>query len=106
MSDKESQAAAEVSAIHELHHVRKELQRLNRHRYIRMHNSAPRLIWFNLLRGMAFGLGSVLGASVILSLFAWSVSQIEFLPIIGDWASEVLRQIEGTRENAPAEAAR
>ena len=77
--------------------VRKELELLNSHRFIRMHNSALKLIGFNLLRGLAFGLGTVLGASVLLSFFAWSINQIEFLPIIGEWATEILRQIEEGR---------
>ncbi len=94
MPQDEPRSPAELSATDELHAVRKELQRLNSHRFIRMHNSAFRLIWFNLLRGLAFGLGTVLGASVLLSFFAWSVSQVEFLPIIGEWATEILRQIE------------
>jgi hypothetical protein len=71
-----------------------ELAKLNSHRFIRMHNSLPRLILFNFLRGLAFGLGTVLGASVLLSLVVWSLSQIEFLPIIGEWASEIARQMQ------------
>ena len=78
----------------ELRALRGEVARLNKHRYIRMHNSLAWLIFFNLIRGLAFGLGTVLGASVLLSLLAWSLSQIEFLPIIGEWAAEVLRQME------------
>lgn len=81
----------------DLRAVRRELELLNSHRFIRMHNSALKLIGFNLMRGLAFGLGTVLGASVLLSLFAWSISQIEFLPIIGEWATEILRQIEEAR---------
>ncbi|MDF1669851.1 MAG: DUF5665 domain-containing protein [Roseovarius sp.] len=94
MSEQNQVTEAEISATSELQAVRKELELLNSHRFIRMHNSVLRLIGFNLVRGLAFGLGTVLGASVLLSLFVWSVSQIEFLPIIGEWASEILRQIE------------
>lgn len=89
---------AELSATAELQAVRKELQKLNSHRFIRMHNSYLRLIGFNFVRGLAFGLGTVLGASVLISFIAWSVSQIEFLPIIGEWATEILRQIELIQE--------
>jgi len=94
MSEKNQVTEAEISATRELQAVRKELELLNSHRFIRMHDSMFRLIGFNLVRGLAFGLGTVLGASVLLSLFVWSVSQIEFLPIIGEWASEILRLIE------------
>lgn len=78
----------------ELRALRAEVARLNAHRYIRMHNSLPRLVFFNFLRRLAFGLGTVLGASLLLSLLAWSLSQIEFLPIIGEWAAEIARQMQ------------
>jgi len=88
----ERSLSAETTA--ELQAVRSELKKLNSHRFIRMHNSVFRLIIFNFMRGLAFGLGTVLGASVLLSLLAWSLAQIEFMPIIGEWAAEVLRQME------------
>ena len=67
-----------------------EVHKMNSHRFIRMHNSLPRLIWFNFMRGLAFGLGSVLGATVLVSVLVYFLSQINFIPIIGDWATEVL----------------
>ncbi|MEM9796300.1 MAG: DUF5665 domain-containing protein [Pseudomonadota bacterium] len=74
--------------------LRRELARLNRHRFIQVHNSMPRLILFQLARGIAFGLGGVLGATVVLSILVWSLSQINFVPIIGDWATEIIRLIQ------------
>ncbi|WP_298437020.1 DUF5665 domain-containing protein [uncultured Jannaschia sp.] len=73
--------------------LRREVARLNRHRWLQIHNSVPKLIMFQLYRGIAFGLGGVLGATVVLSVLVWSLSQINFIPIIGDWASEVIRLI-------------
>lgn len=94
----DSQAQPESSSTAaELRELRHELELLNSHRFIRMHNSLWRLVGFNLLRGLAFGLGTVLGASVLLSLLAWSISQIEFLPIIGEWAAEIARQMQEVR---------
>ena len=74
--------------------VARELQTLNQHRFIKVHNSFGRLILFQLVRGLAFGLGSVLGATIVVSILAWFISQIEFIPLIGNWASEILQQIE------------
>ncbi len=74
--------------------LRREVARLNGHRFIQVHNSIPRLILFQLYRGLAFGLGTVLGASLLLSILVWSLSQINFIPIIGDWATEVLETIQ------------
>ncbi|MCZ0812055.1 MAG: DUF5665 domain-containing protein [Pseudomonadota bacterium] len=82
----------------ELHALRAEVARLNAHRFVRIHNSIPRLLLFNLARGLAFGLGTVLGASVLLSLLAWALSQVEFLPIIGEWVAQIARQIDSSVE--------
>ncbi|QGX97817.1 hypothetical protein EI983_05820 [Roseovarius faecimaris] len=99
MSKADDRREAELSVTAELKAVRKELEQLNSHRFIRMHNSFFRLIGFNLARGLAFGLGTVLGASALISFIAWSVSQIEFIPIIGEWATEILKQIEQIQES-------
>lgn len=79
--------------------LRVELERLNSHRFIRLHNSMPRLLAFNFARGLAFGLGTVVGASVLLSVVVWSLGQIDFIPVIGEWASEIAREIDAGRGN-------
>lgn len=66
---------------------------MNSHRFIRMHNSLAKLIWFNFMRGLAFGLGSVIGATVLVSVLVYFLRGIDFIPIIGDWATEVLSVI-------------
>ena len=90
--DRAHDDAAEMAQ--EVRALRDELGRLNAHRFVRIHNSILRLLAFNFARGLAFGLGTVLGASVLLSAVAWSLSQVEFLPIIGEWVSQIARQME------------
>jgi len=63
---------------------------MNSHRFIRMHNSLSKLIWFNFMRGLAFGLGSVIGATVLVSVLVFLLREINFIPIIGEWATEIL----------------
>ncbi|MDX5402943.1 MAG: DUF5665 domain-containing protein [Rhodobacterales bacterium] len=75
----------------------KELERLNAHRFVKVHNSIYRLIGFQFARGLAFGLGSVLGASILVSLLAWWLAQIEFLPIVGEWATRLVQEIDMPR---------
>lgn len=67
-----------------------EVHKMNSHRFIRMHNSLSKLIWFNFMRGLAFGLGSVIGATLLVSVLVYLLRGIDFIPIIGDWATEVL----------------
>jgi hypothetical protein len=77
--------------------LRAEVARLNGQRIVRMHNSPMIMIAANLARGLAFGLGSVLGASLLVSLLGWWLSQFEFIPVLGRWAAEVAQEIEQSR---------
>jgi hypothetical protein len=82
----------------EVRALRAEVALLNSHRFVRIHNSLPRLLAFNFARGLAVGLGTVLGATVLLSVFVWSLSKIEFLPIIGDWAAQIAEEMRTAQE--------
>lgn len=87
MERDESRITADLEAL------TKELERLNSHRYIRVHNSMFRLILFNLVRGLAFGLGSVFGATIIVSLVAYFLNQMDFVPFVGEWAKGIAADI-------------
>ncbi|SLN68357.1 hypothetical protein AQS8620_03219 [Aquimixticola soesokkakensis] len=77
----------------DLEGLRIEVARLNNHRFIKIHNSTLRLVWFQLLRGLAFGFGSVAGATVVVSIAGYFLSHIDFVPILGDWASALAEEI-------------
>src|SRR6056297_3339016 len=94
----QNSAQAQDALASEIAALRAEVAHLNAHRFVRIHNSIPRLLAFNFARGAAFALGTLLGASMILSALAWTVSQIEFLPVIGEWGAEIVRQIEAAAE--------
>lgn len=82
----------------ELRHIRDQLERLNRHQFIQLYNSVPRMLWFQFLRGIAFGLGSVIGATIIVSLLISLLAQVEFIPIIGEWAKQIILEIQPQSE--------
>ncbi|MCT4558125.1 MAG: DUF5665 domain-containing protein [Pelagimonas sp.] len=81
----------------DLNRLSDEVERLNGHRFVQMHNSPMRLISFHFLRGLAFGLGTALGASLLVSLLVLLLGQIEVVPIIGGLATDVLQEIERAR---------
>lgn len=74
-----------------------EVRKLNEHKFIKVQNSLWRIVTYQFLRGLAFGLGTALGATVLVSLLVWWLSQFEFLPIIGEWAAELVKQIESAQ---------
>ncbi len=78
----------------EIAELKQELRRLNNHRFVRIHNSAWRLVQFQFIRGLAFGLGSVIGATFLVYLLVYSLSNIDFIPIVGEWAKEIADMIK------------
>lgn len=74
--------------------INDQLVSLNHHNLVVTYNSLPRFIWFSLLKGIAVGLGSVLGATVVLSALVFVLSQIEFIPVIGEWVTSILEVVQ------------
>ncbi|WP_164659536.1 DUF5665 domain-containing protein [Tropicibacter sp. Alg240-R139] len=80
----------------EIRALREEIAKFNGHRFVRVQNSVWLMLWQALLRGMAVGLGTVIGASILVSAVVYMLSQIDFLPIIGDWAKEISQAIQSS----------
>lgn len=57
-----------------------------------------RILGWQVLRGLAFGLGSVMGATLLVSIIGWWLAQIEFLPLIGQWAVRIGEEINRARQ--------
>lgn len=74
--------------------LRQEVATLNGHSYLRIQNSVWRMMGYAFLRGLAMGLGTVVGATVLVSIIVYFLSQIDFIPIVGDWAAEIAREIQ------------
>lgn len=71
-----------------------EVAQLNGHRFVTLHNSPLRLVGFHFLRGLAFGLGTAIGATALVSVVGLVLSQFEFIPIIGDLARAIIDEIQ------------
>lgn len=70
------------------------INNLLKHNFFKIHSSFWNLLFISLLRGLASGLGWVLGATILVSLLTYTLSQIEFIPILGDWVSRLIIEIE------------
>jgi hypothetical protein len=75
-------------------HLEQAITDLRDHHFFRMHASLWSLIYFSLIRGLASGLGWVIGATILVYLLTVILSQIEFMPIVGEWAARLIEQIE------------
>ena len=81
--------------------VAREVRELRSMHFFRKQRTWPRMIWYNVVRGMAFGFGSLVGATVIVSLviaiLSPVVNQIDFIPLLSDWISKIIDIIEEAR---------
>ena len=92
----------ESDLVREVAALRAEMELLNNHRVIRLHNRPMRLLAFQFLRGILMGFGTVIGATILVSVAAYLLSQIDFIPIIGEWANRIAQQIQtGPMDNTP-----
>jgi len=85
---------SESALAREIARLRDDLKALRRHRALKMHATWWGMMAESFLRGLALGLGTVLGATILVSIAAYSLRQIDFVPLIGQWASEIAREIE------------
>lgn len=86
MSD-QSQNQAAISKLTD------EVEKLNNHKFLKIQNSTPRMLGFQFMRGLAFGFGSVVGASIVVSIAGFILNQMEVVPIVGEWAKQVATEI-------------
>jgi len=86
--------ADDTLLVAEIAQLRAEIERFNGHKFIQAHNSVRRMIFLQLLRGLAFGLGTVLGATILVSVVGYLLSSIDFVPILGELAADIIKIID------------
>lgn len=84
------------SLVEEVRAVRDEMRRLNEKRFFRIESSLWRVASWSLVRGLAFGLGSVLGATILLSVLVTMLASIDFIPVLGDLAQRLIEEIQSS----------
>ena len=61
--------------------------------YTKIHLSTGKMIVNNFLGGLAWGFGTVLGATIVAALVLFILSKLDTVPVIGDFISRILDQV-------------
>lgn len=77
----------------EIIYIRQEIERLNNHRLVRVYNHFGRFLLFSFARGVFTGLGTVFGATLVASIAFYILSQIELVPILGDFLRLLVEEL-------------
>lgn len=85
----------------ELRALREEVAAFQKHRFLRAHDSYRHMIFYNFVRGLALGLGTVMGATILVSIAVYVLTQIQIVPVlgdlVGDWAKDLAFEIDAGR---------
>ena len=78
----------------EIKKLSEAIKSLNNNNIFKIYNSTKKILFISFLKGLASGLGWIIGATILVSLLTYILSQIEFIPILGDIVSQLIHEIE------------
>ena len=78
----------------EIKKLSETIKSLNNNNIFKIYNSIKKVLFISFLKGLASGLGWIIGATILVSLLTYILSQIEFIPILGDIVSQLIAEIE------------
>ena len=69
------------------------IKSLNNNNLFKIYNSTKKILFISFLKGLASGLGWIIGATILVSILTFALSQIQFIPILGEWVSKLITEI-------------
>jgi hypothetical protein len=84
----------ELELSKEVKELTKEITKLKDLELIQVLKHPWRLMGLSLLKGIMVGFGSVLGATVLVALFVYILSQISLVPVVGDFVKDIIQEIQ------------
>ena len=78
----------------EIKKLSEAVKSLNNNNIFKIYNSTKKILFISFIKGLASGLGWIIGATILVSILTYILSQIEFIPILGDIVSQLIEEIE------------
>ena len=79
---------------HEINELSEAIKSLNNNNIFKIYNSIKKILFISFLKGLASGLGWIIGATILVSILTFALSQIQFIPILGEWVSKLITEIQ------------
>ena len=79
---------------HEIKKLSEAIKSLNNNNIFKIYNSTKKILFISFLKGLASGLGWIIGATILVSILTFALSQIQFIPILGEWVSKLITEIQ------------
>ncbi|TCO78966.1 DUF5665 domain-containing protein [Marinisporobacter balticus] len=86
-----------VKIEHKLEKISNELEKTKIAEYVDLLNNTKRLLYVNFVAGLARGLGTAVGLTILAALFFYMLNKTVDLPLIGKYIAELIEIIENNR---------
>ena len=63
-------------------------------KYKNIERPLGKILLYNFLGGITWGLGVLIGTGIIISIAAFFVSKIDFIPILGQFLADILKSAQ------------
>ncbi|MCT4621368.1 MAG: DUF5665 domain-containing protein [Marinisporobacter sp.] len=87
-----------------MNHLEKNIERISRElerskigEYVDLMNNPKRLLYINFVGGLARGLGTAIGLTILAAVFFYMLQKTVDLPLIGKYIAELIDIIENNR---------
>lgn len=97
MSNKTTVTKLELELSKELKELTREITKLKNLELIQVLKHPWRLMGLSFLKGVMVGFGSVLGATVLVTIFVYILSQISLVPVVGNFVEDIIQEIQITQ---------
>lgn len=94
MPETNPNAHSETILAREVKELTKEISRLKNMDFMQVFNHPLKFLGYSFFKGLMLGLGSVLGASVLVALLIYLLTKISLVPIVGDFVKDIIQQIQ------------
>jgi hypothetical protein len=62
------------------------------------HSNRIQIYWMNFTRGIFFGLGTILGGTVLIAVIIWLLGQLVTIPFIGEYISGIIDSLNQSQK--------
>jgi len=94
MQNQTESTKLEIKLSKEVKALTKEIENLKELEFVKILKNPWRLMGLSFIKGVMVGFGSVIGATVLVALFIYLLSQISFVPIVGDFIKDIIQEIQ------------
>lgn len=73
-----------------------DMEKMKLAEYVQLLNNPKKLLWINFISGIARGLGTAIGFSILFAIFLYLLQKIVILklPLISDFIADIVRMVQ------------